>query len=487
MDEAEETYDPRRIWWALVRRRAVIVGTALLVAGVALVVSVLQPDRYESTATLLFRDPGVDQRIFDPPILFGGDGLLGGRNVPNSETTIGLVSLDAVAERTAAVLGDKSTEQVSDEITIRKGAGLELIEVTAKTGDPEESAATANAYVRAFLVERRAGDRLVYRRAFRSIERQLEELPVRLQGTAEDLRLRRQLRDLEALQLIQTGDAELVERAGVPTARSSPKPLRNTALAGVTGLILGLLGALLLERIDARLRSSRDFERAYGAPVIASIPELGGGGGDGLPLARLDHEGFRRLWAHLRYMDGSKAPGPVLAVGARAGEGCTTVALGLCRAAAAEGSRVVLVEADMRSSQLAARASVAPMPGLAELLGNEVGERDAIRELPAEGGGEAARPVSLIPAGETLESAAALLAGEPLSELLRHLGGESDLVVVDAPPLGDSSDAIPLFRVCGTVVVVAAFEQPAGDAAGLRRELTELGANVVGVVVTRAR
>ena len=141
----------------------------------------------------------------------------------------------------------------------------------------------------------------------------------------------------------------------------------------------------------------------------------------------------------------------------------------------------------MQSPQLAARLSVAPTPGLAELLGNEARDREAIRELPVEGGGGPARPVRLIAAGEAPESAAALLAGEPLVELLRHLGEHSDLVVVDAPPLGETADAIPLLGACGAAVVVAAFEQRAGDAAVLRRELTELGARVVGVVVTHAR
>lgn len=325
MDSDDETYEWSGIWAALRRRAGVIIGITALVAAVALVVSLLQDDRYEATSTLLFRDPGLDERIFDPPILFGGDGVLGGQNLLNSETTIGLVSVDSVAERAAEELG-KSPGQVEDEIEIREGAGRELIEATATTGDPAESASTANAYAAAFLAERRERDAEVYGRALRSVEQRLSALPPELRASSEGQRLRRQLRQLEALAVMQTGDAELVEEAEAPTARSAPKPLRNTALAAATGLILGLLAALLLERFDRRLRTRRDFERAYGALVLAEPGDVRAA----------------NVWARIRFRE-QGPPLALLVAGARGEAGADTLARGLTEAATGEGSEVVLL------------------------------------------------------------------------------------------------------------------------------------------------
>ena len=82
MNSDYETYDFGTPLAFLRRRWPVIIGTAVVVAVVAFFVANVRSDKYSATATVLFRDPGLDQRIFDAPILFGGQGLLGGQNIP---------------------------------------------------------------------------------------------------------------------------------------------------------------------------------------------------------------------------------------------------------------------------------------------------------------------------------------------------------------------------------------------------------------------
>jgi hypothetical protein len=60
----------------------------------------------------------------------------------------------------------------------------------------------------------------------------------------------------QILASLQTGNAELVQRAEPPTSPSSPQPIRNAVLGAGLGLFLGIAMALGLARLDRRLRDA---------------------------------------------------------------------------------------------------------------------------------------------------------------------------------------------------------------------------------------
>jgi succinoglycan biosynthesis transport protein ExoP len=68
---------------------------------------------------------------------------------------------------------------------------------------------------------------------------------------------------------------QLMEAAVAPLAANASSFPKTAAAAGVIGMVLGILGALLLEAFDDRIRSAQDAERVVGAPVLAQIPTFG--------------------------------------------------------------------------------------------------------------------------------------------------------------------------------------------------------------------
>src|SRR2546421_12535401 len=103
MDSTSDQNTPGRAWslWRRIRRRwLIVVVCALVVPLAAVAVSLMQPKRYSSSATLLFRDPGLDEKLF-------GSSTFTPSTDPAREaaTNLQLVSLKAVAERTAKALG----------------------------------------------------------------------------------------------------------------------------------------------------------------------------------------------------------------------------------------------------------------------------------------------------------------------------------------------------------------------------------------------
>jgi capsular polysaccharide biosynthesis protein len=66
--------------------------------------------------------------------------------------------------------------------------------------------------------------------------------------------------------------ATVYEKAIVPKAPASPKPLRNGILGAVLGLMLGIGLALLTEYLDHSWRSPEEVEQTSGVPTFATIP-----------------------------------------------------------------------------------------------------------------------------------------------------------------------------------------------------------------------
>jgi chain length determinant protein EpsF len=91
--------------------------------------------------------------------------------------------------------------------------------------------------------------------------------------------------DMVTQRLAQTGlesdmpqtNVAMLTVASEPSAPASPKVALNTALSVVFGALLGIGLALLLEHLNRRLRSARDFAEVLAVPVLAVLPRNGRG------------------------------------------------------------------------------------------------------------------------------------------------------------------------------------------------------------------
>ena len=76
----------------------------------------------------------------------------------------------------------------------------------------------------------------------------------------------------EVRTIMQVDNVQLLDAATLPEHPVSPNVLMNTAIAGILGLMLGVLIALIKEFTDTRVKSVEDYKNAFDIPVIGIIP-----------------------------------------------------------------------------------------------------------------------------------------------------------------------------------------------------------------------
>jgi tyrosine-protein kinase Etk/Wzc len=166
----------------------------------------------------------------------------------------------------------------------------------------------------------------------------------------------------------------------------------------------------------------------------------------------------------------------VMFAGAAPSAGKSFAAANLAVLQAEIGSRVLLIDADMRRGRLAYFFGQYNRRGLSEVLTGDKEPRDVIRSVGIDG-------LSFMSCGCYPRNPAELLMGDRFKEVLRRLGLAFDLVIVDTPPLLAVADAAIVANEAGvTVLVVRSGMQTEEEIAETVKKLQDANARLMGAV-----
>jgi capsular exopolysaccharide synthesis family protein len=472
------------------RRLALIAFCCVAVTAAAYFFSKHQTKQYTATASLVFNNNPLSQELVGLP---ANSGNLLVQEAGNLQA----VQLGDMAAVTARVLGHGLTEESVRRSLAISGLGeSSAVAVAATSHSPSLAAAMANTYVAQFVKEQQGLNRQFFTSALALVNRQLAALPRRERTGAASVALQNRAQSLRFLSDMQSGNVRVAQQALLPSKPSSPKISRNTILGLFIGLLLGLGLALTLERLDRarRITEPRELEAIYRAPLLGVIPQsrsLSGLFGRARGGGTLSAEMFPLIRAHLRSFNGGREPRTIIIASAASGEGRTTVAQELARAAAQLGSRTLLLEADLRHPVLAAKLDLTAGAYLPEVLAGDVSIEEASRTLPLEAapGGDSGRTLDVLAAGLTpTPNPGALMESPAMDSLLEQARATYDLVVIDSPPLGVVSDAFALLKKVDGVVIVANMSRGLrGEAARLHEIIAASRAPLLGVIANGDR
>lgn len=280
-------------------------------------------------------------------------------------------------------------------------------------------------------------------------------------------------------------DLSVVEEASVPLSPSSPRVALNLVLGFVVGAALGVAFALLRTLLDSRIRGREDVERITDAPVLGALADHKAAEEE--PLIALEDqfdpraESYRQLRTHLKFTNVDGGTQSVVVTSSIPGEGKTTTACNLGIMLAESGSRVVVIDADLRRPRVAKTLGLEGAVGLSTILSGQIDLEDAIQTWGPDG------ELDVITSGEIPPNPSELLGSEAMRRLLRQLEGRYDVVLLDAPPLQPVTDPSVLAAMTSGVLLVNRVdghvhrEQLRGGLDGL----ASVDARVLGLVLTR--
>lgn len=270
-----------------------------------------------------------------------------------------------------------------------------------------------------------------------------------------------------------------------PQSRTTRVPL-----AALVGALLGAGVALVVERLDSRLRDRRRAEEAFANAVVAEIPSFSRKQrGQRLVVGPEQHnpaaEAYRSLRTSLTFMAAGGQPsatddhvGTILVTSPSPAEGKTTTSVNLASAFAETGRSVIIVNSDFRRP-MATSAVVdqerPPLPaGLAGLDRLDAAEFLTPTKLPG------VDLLDLSPLGGTPGDLT-----RATLKLVRELETRVDVIIIDTPPLGVTTEALEFVPVAKVVVLVGRLGHTATTAAERAGELVRFGdAEQVAVTLT---
>jgi len=489
MQQGSETLNLEQALGILRRRLPLIVLCIALVAGGAYLYSKHETKKYTAITSLAFSENSLSQQIAGLPA--SSSSSLLAQQASNLE----LVRLGDMAAKTAALLGHGLTaEKVASSLSIGGQGESSVVAVSATATSPTLAAAIANTYTGQFVKEQQSANHRYFTSALALVRKQLAALPRQQRVGGGGVALEDRAQTLSLLAELNYGDAQVAQEALVPTSASSPKTSRNVALGAFLGLVLGLGLTFVLERFDRRIRRPEDLESVYGLPLLGAIPKSSAlarsardRGGERAVLPPAEAEAFSLIRAHLRFFNINRDLRTIVIVSAAQGDGKTTIARHLAEAAARSGSRVLLLEADLRHPTLAQQLEIQAGLGLAELLIGAVPIGEAIQSVNLEalpGEGTKGRTLDVLAAGAVLPpNPAELLESYTMEVMLEQAKATYDLVVVDTSPLTVVSDAFPLLTKVDGVVIVGRVGRSRLDAAErLHEVLAGSSAPTMGVI-----
>jgi succinoglycan biosynthesis transport protein ExoP len=313
--------------------------------------------------------------------------------------------------------------------------------------------------------------------------------------------LQQKIKEADVLAGLRSSELNVIDPAVVPGRPDKPRIPLYLAVGTFAGLALGVVAAFVLEAMDRTVRNPQEIESANQIPVLGVIPQAkifpgiqprdwlkaygpydrnglrntiaGLLGPDNWAVA----EAFRWLRTSLLLSRAEEPPKVLMVASAMAGEGKSFSSLNLAAALAQNGSRVLLVDADLRRGTLSRVLGQHSSVGLSELL---LGTADRqvyrpIEEVPG---------LIFVPGGDLLSCPSELLGSERMADLIHTWREQFNYVVLDTPALLPVTDSVVLSPHADIVIMVARFAYSQSESiARAVRLMKGVQVNSIGVLV----
>jgi capsular exopolysaccharide synthesis family protein len=289
--------------------------------------------------------------------------------------------------------------------------------------------------------------------------------------------------------LMEGTTISIVDDARVPTVPSGPNTKLFLTLGAFVAIAGGIGLTLLFHMLDRRLSSNQKIAQVVHSPILGKIPTVAHPQPNAYDENSFESEAFRRLRVNfLTHNHGNPDTASsliplhtLLFTSAEPKEGKSTITASLGFSLAQAGISTLIIDTDLRKPTLQKIFGLPNDVGLSEVLQGKVNLLDAIQQISQPG-------LGILTSGSLPPAPTELLSQKLTAELLRELGEQFDMVLIDSPAFLAVTDASVLIpRVDGVVLVVRRTEAHQDEVEETCRQLEKLNANLLGVVINNAK
>jgi capsular exopolysaccharide synthesis family protein len=315
------------------------------------------------------------------------------------------------------------------------------------------------------------------------LSRQYVDIQQNLQIANESLNRFLAAREQLQIEIAQTElPWELIQAASQPQNPISPDIPRNLLLGFVASFLLGIGAAQVREQTDNTYHSVDNLRDKTGLPLLGSLPFdknlvknqssnptniFSDGVLKGVDkLANIPHhrssryygqgsfwESLQILYNNIQLLNSGRPIKSLVVSSAIPGDGKSTVAFHLAQTAAAMGKKVLLVDCDLRKSEIHKLAQLNNLWGLSSLISSDMSVGQVIQEIPQ------LASLSVITAGPIPPDPTRLLSSDKMGQMMDYFSENFDLVIYDSPPLSALVDARLVAVHADGVILVARIDK----------------------------
>ena len=284
-----------------------------------------------------------------------------------------------------------------------------------------------------------------------------------------------------------------IDRAVASAEKVRPKLTTNLPMAFLIGLLGGIALAFFMEYVDSTIKSREDLEEVVGVPFLGAVPVL-----TTSDLLSLESERDRNIYVNarprstaaealrsirtnvlFRTPDSGRGMTRLLIASAVPREGKSFISSNLSSIIAMTGSKVLLIDADLRRPTQHKLFALTNERGLSNVLEQNATISSCIQKTHVDG-------LDIMPSGPRPANPAELLGSERMVRTLDALNASYDFVIIDSSPIGAVADPLILSRfVDGVLMVIESNKTNRDHVLQCRSRLSEVKANILGAIVNK--
>ena len=287
---------------------------------------------------------------------------------------------------------------------------------------------------------------------------------------------------------MRTGNIRVVDRAEVPRSPVKPKKKLNLMLAIIVGLVFGIGLAFFFEYLDNTIKIPDEVKQYLRIPYLGPTPLVEGK--DRKSEDRLADlvclnapkstasESYRGIRTNILFSSAGSAPQVILVSSPGPREGKTMTATNLAITMAQSGSKVALVDCDLRRPKIHRMFGLTKDRGLTNLLvGNAKFGETVVHSKDLSN-------LDIVFSGPVPPNPSEMLGSDRMKEFISELRKHYDRVIIDSPPITAVTDAAILGKIVdGVVMVIRAGQTVREVAKNSVNQMHAVGANVLGAVL----